>query len=254
VKSGYERVAPRYELSKKQLDAFIKENAHFGFFNPDTQINVELHWKFFPGHTHSFDFDYLWQNRQIIKTGESLVPVCSADDTIMLLLIHGAKHSWRRLLWLNDIFLILGNYTDRDWKRLIDRIERLDIERLSVSAIMLLHDLFGLTLPDDINKMAGRDKKTAFLVRVSKTLIEESDESHLAAIFSSRLKFILCNFFMVPGIRYEVTFALRTIFPCDFEYIFLPDRLFFLYYLFRPFFWFFRKFTGIKPMHAKRRS
>lgn len=255
MNSGYQKIKPQNQFSRKQYESFIKKSLHFNFFNPDTQIAVELHWKFFPDYICSVDFDGVWQNRQMIKIGQNQLPSCALDDTVILLLIHGGKHCWRQLFWLNDIFLILNNYTSHDFKRLMNRIEALDIQRIAFSAMILLETLFDVDLPESIHSMDRKDKRISFLVQTSLFHITESDELNQMLNFPFfKIKYLLSNFFLVSNSRYKAEFFCKVLFPPDFSYLSLPDSFFFLYYPLRPFFWFFRKFTKIKPARIRRKT
>ncbi len=255
MSSGYKKVQPQNQFSRKQYKSVIKKSVHFIFFNPATQISVELHWKFFSDNICSVNFDSVWQNRQMIKIGQHQLPSCTLDDTVILLLIHGGKHSWRRLFWLNDIFLILNTYTSHDFQRLMDRVEALGIKRLTLSAMILVETLFDFDLPEPIHKMAEKDKRIFFLVRTSLFHIKESDELNQRISFPFfKIKHMLSNFFLVSNSRYKTIFFLNVLFPSDFGYLSLPDKFFFLYYPLRPFFWFFRKFTKIKPARMRQKT
>ena len=255
MNAGYKKIKPQNQFSRKQYNAFIKKSLHSNFFNPDTQVSVELHWNFFLDNICAVDFDGVWQNRQMIKIGQSKLPSCALDDMVILLLIHGGKHCWRRLFWLNDIFLILNNYTSNDFQRLMDRVEALGIKRLALSAMILLVILFDFNLPETIRKMAQKDKRIPFLVRTSLFHIMESDELNQRISFPFfKIKLMLANFFLVSTSRYKALFFYRVLFPPDFGYLSLPDTFFFLYYPFRPFFWFFRKFTKIKPARMQKKT
>ncbi len=255
MNSGYKKIKPQNQFSRKQYKSFIKKSVHSNFFNPDTQISVELHWKFFSDYICSVNFDSVWQNRQMIKIGQSQLPSCALDDTVILLLIHGGKHSWRRLFWVNDIFLILNTYTSNDFKRLMDRVEALGIKRLTSSAMILLETLFDFDLPESIHKMDRKDKIIPFLVQTSLFHITESDELNQKISFPFfKIKHMLSNFFLVSNSRYKALFFFKVLFPPDFGYLSLPDTFFFLYYPLRPFFWFFRKFTKIKPARMRQKA
>ncbi len=249
MNSGYKRVTPRYKLSPKQQKVFIRNNHHYSFLHPENKINVELHWKFFPDRICSVDFDDIWQNRQMIKIGENYLPSCALEDYLILLLIHGGKHSWRRLFWLNDILLILNKFTVQNWETFMNRVAQLGINRPAASALLLLNNLFDLELPHRILGLIDNDKKITFLTRISIAFIMESDDDNKKVSFPFiDVKSKLVNFFFIPSLRYKMSVILLNTFPSDFEYLALPDRLFFLYYPFRPSFWFFRKFTKIKPV------
>ena len=166
ISSGYKKIQPQYELSKKQYKAFSRQSAHFIFLNPKGNVRVELHWKFFLEHTASVNFDDMWQNREMVKIGGKNIPASPLDLMLIPLLVHGAKHYWQRLFWLNDVFLILKDYTARDWERLIEKIQKLNIIRPALSSIILVNELFDVALPDKIRTMVAHDKKIIFFVKM----------------------------------------------------------------------------------------
>lgn len=250
LNSGYKKIQPPHELSKKQYKAFFRQSAHFIFLNPKRNVQVELHRIFFLERMVSLNFDEIWQNRKMVKIGEKHVPSCPLEEILIPLLIHGAKHSWKRLFWLNDILLIVKNYTEHDWKKLIEKIEDLGITRPALSSLVLLNALFNVTLPDKIHAMIKHDKKIIFLAQMSLMNIIRTDEVHPgtnSTFLDYRLLF--ANLFLVSNMRYKINFISALFSPriYDFQYFPVPDKLFFLHYPLLPFAWFFRKFTNIKP-------
>jgi hypothetical protein len=252
--AGYEKIFP--ELSPKQYENFLRQGTHLVFLNQKNSIRVELHWKFFREYISPLGFYDVWQNRKRVKIGEKQVWSCASDDRVILLLVHGSIHCWKRVFWLNDLFLILNDYNDLDWERLIQRIESLCIMRMALSSIVLINELFGMELPDKIYEMVGSDKKISYIVRMSVQNIVRTDEILSVSnwtLLNSRL--LLAKFYFIPTICNKIKFVLNLASPrmLDFECFPLPDTFFPLYYVVKPFARLFIKFGWINPAAVERK-
>ena len=257
IDAGYRRILPPYTLSHKWFEIFSRKSAHFIFLSPTTHVHVELHWKFFLDYICPLTFNEIWKNRKTLQMKGNAFPSCAIDDTLILLLVHGAKHDWKKLFWANDIILILGRYSDKDWERFMDKIQQLEITRLAISSLVLIDNLFDLGLQDKLPAMALHDKKISFLVQIWILNITKTDNAPAGgntSLLDYRLMF--ARFSLLPKVRNQIKYAFSMLSPSlySFDYFPLHDRLFLLHYPLKPFAWFFRNFTWIKPTGTEKRS
>ena len=98
VQLGYQSASA---YSRKQQEARLRSDCECEFSTSDGNLLVDLHWQITAPHlAHHFRFDHLWDRRRTVTLGQKSIPTFSAEDTALLLAVHGGKHLWERLSWL----------------------------------------------------------------------------------------------------------------------------------------------------------
>jgi len=83
-----------------------------------------------------------------------------AEDLMLVLCVHAAKHVWIQLSWLCDIAQ-LAKSPQLDWNAIQDESRRLGIERIVNLNLLLAHKLLGSPLPPTIHhRFADHPKLT----------------------------------------------------------------------------------------------
>jgi len=249
-KKGFVLSQLPYTPSNRQFERLLSCRKDLEFTHPETGMIVELHLKLFDDADLNISFDRLWDKRAWVSLGATSYPVINRDDTLIILMIHGAMHHWRRLFWLNDIQMILQDFSESDWQVFGSRVSALRLERLVTSSLMLLRSLFKLPIPDRFLGDFHCDAKICFIVKHALKCVKESDQQFFGARLP-KMESFAAKTFLTPSLSGKLMVLAEPLMVPDFEYIDLPDNCFFLYYLFRPYFWFFRKFTGIKPARPR---
>jgi len=96
-----------------------------------------------------------------------------AEDLMLVLCVHAAKHVWVQLSWLCDIAQ-LAKSRQLDWNAIQDDARRLGIERIVSLNLLLAHKLLGSTLPPAIQKLLQDDPSTTVLADEILRVIERS--------------------------------------------------------------------------------
>jgi hypothetical protein len=78
-----------------------------------------------------------------------------AEDLLLVLCVHAAKHVWIQLSWLCDIAQ-LAKSRQFDWTAIQDEARRLGIERIVNLNLLLAHKLLGSPLPPATQKRSLR--------------------------------------------------------------------------------------------------
>lgn len=86
-----------------------------------------------------------------------------AEDLLLVLCVHAAKHVWVQLSWLCDIAQ-LAKSAQLDWNAIQDEARRLGIERIVSLNLLLAYKLLGSALPPTIQKRWRDDPPTTVLV------------------------------------------------------------------------------------------
>ena len=243
LKEGYQCTYPDFHLTRKQHLVYVRNSHHFEYFCQDRGIRVELHWRFGSNrYLFPMNFDELWRKRQTIQFGGADVTVFSLEHTILLLCAHGAAHAWFRLFWLNDVVQLMIKNDSIDWNILMMHAGQLGISRMVAEGIVLANWLLGGPLPKVIRVFADQDRGVDRLAMMAFYLI-----SHPRGPFHKPFtKPYYCSKLHGSMLRsdpsYKLAFCTGIINAeyGDWNRFPLPDALFPLYYLLKPFMWFFR--------------
>ncbi|RYX82739.1 hypothetical protein EON83_18140 [bacterium] len=113
-------------------------------------LAVELHWAI-TSPCLPFDFTYESVEKGLyplnVRGDLKYQPALAAHDLLLILVVHGAKHLWERLLWLCDIAQLLERNPDLDWKLVLKSAEEREIERMMALCLSLVRDVMGVELP-----------------------------------------------------------------------------------------------------------
>jgi len=224
---------------KTALDSKKRKELYFNLGH-DFEINlwrnlkVEWHWRL-SSNRFFFDksFKELYENGQDITIGGKSIRTFSWNDYALYLAVHGATHQWFRLIWLCDYYaLIQKNVVD--WSRLLQEAKRHKHTNALVQATQLVKTIFRVEIPTEINGLYI-PRKHDYFINTALLAMELPTEKVLSSGFH-KLKTIFYLMRLKPSIEswIETIWRLRT-HPSDWEIIRLPDSMFLLYYILRPF-------------------
>lgn len=207
------------------------------------EICLELHWK--NDFQTETPFDELWQRREERQLMGRPIAILGADDRYPALFTHAAEHGFMRLRWLLDLYE-LQQKPGFDWGRLYGLMAAQGIGEIPLLALLVMHrvalpGMEALTLPEltqqtDLQKAVGLcDRVLPLLLREVKPTEPEwmAYDSLLPNAVFGRTKWQWFLAFLGPSEH-------------EYELIDLPDGLFWMYFLIRPFSWLWRKLFGGK--------
>lgn len=152
IELGYQ---PAFTLTRKQEEARLKSDCESEF--SDGRAVVDLHWRITPPHLPPrFSFDALWQRRRDVTISQNVVPTFSAEDTVLVLAVHGGKHLWPRLSWLADFSRSLQS--NLDWSSIGAMAQEARAERMLLLALALARDIFDVQIFPEFSTAIRRDK------------------------------------------------------------------------------------------------
>ena len=220
------------------------------------EICLELHWK--SDYQTDVSFDELWLRREERMLMGAPIAVLGAQDRYPALFTHAAEHGFMRLRWLLDLYE-LQRKPGFDWGALHSRMAQQGIGEILILALLVMHRLglpglqdtawegFRLTREStgirvEADNEADLQKAAALCGRVLPLLVQEVKPSAEEWKEYDRL---------LPRAVYGRSiwqWLLAFLGPSEHEYelIDLPDSLFWLYFLIRPFCWLGRKLFGGK--------
>lgn len=236
VGNGYKRISPDFELSRKQKQFYQSYKNQYAYRNLKNGCLVELHWRLFSSnHVFKVNVDDLFAEARELMVAGKTVKVLSSKHEFQHLSLHGSMHQWFRLLWLRDFAQLVSSEVDK-LDEILAYANRYGTERSVEQAIRLSNLFFDSPLP---KTFARPSSVVSSLMSVAEKAII-SDESRTLSRRFSRLRIPFYKMKIAKGFRYKL--SCWTILHPNFEdwkSVAIPDRFFFLFFILRPFLWFY---------------
>lgn len=163
------------------------------FDRPDSV--VELHWAFtnkdvvFP-----LTLDNLLPRlTEHVLFGKKSILAFSPEDTLLILCVHGAKHSWDRLEWICGIAELIDT-AQLDWSGLIARAIETRSSRRLLLGLSLSHDLYGVRVPGRVQETIKNDGEIRALLLHVTSLLFDGERNKTGAHSFGTLKHDLFHF------------------------------------------------------------
>ena len=226
---GYE-MSPR--LTAAQLASHLSNHCEVQFMRDEWFTVVDLHWDLAP---RSFVFnlhaDDVMSRLQPVMLAGTTVETFSAEDLVLYLSMHGAKHLWRRLEWIASLAETLRATPNLNWKLLVQLAEQAHATRILALGLRLAEKFSDVTIPSGVPAQVDADFS---MERMSKQVREQlfSTFGYAASTETN-----LYNVRIMDRKRDALVSTLRAIFvPTlpDWQALALPAPLHSLYYAFRP--------------------
>jgi Uncharacterised nucleotidyltransferase len=165
---------PGIELASRAERAYVETGYEYSFSAVYGSNLLELQWQVVP-RFYSIDFDVadFFERADEIIVGGRRMRTLRAEDLLLVLCVHAAKHVWLQLSWLCDIAR-LAKSRALDWNAIQDDARRLGIERIVSLNLLLAHKLLGSALPTAIQKRLREDPVTTVLADEIVRVIERS--------------------------------------------------------------------------------
>jgi len=192
---------------------------------------VELHARVTPRHFHfPLGVDEFWGRAESLRLQGKAVPVLSAEDLLLVLSAHGAKHLFACLTWISDLAALLLSHPELDLALALDRARKARCERLLLLSLHLGYDLLQASPPEVVARGLRADPVAcALAVQVWRGLTRSTPLSGLeGALFHLRVREHFKD-----GLSYGLSLALQPT-VADWEVGALPPAASFLYYCLRP--------------------
>lgn len=224
-------------LQKKRLA--IARLLHFNYEVPKKRIKIELHWRLLPRYFLTLPFDRLLFHGSTLVIGGTSLRTLSDENQLIYLCAHGAFHGWTRLKWLCDLGQIQSGHAPTaplDWGKVIDRTERMGISRPVLQGLVLSHLLLGSPLPEPVSAGMARDTGISRLVKAGFARI--IDPEPLRESIPQRFSMEFYRIRLRKDLGHKIN-RMHALLLCttDWQDLPLPDLVFPLYYIVRPFFW-----------------
>lgn len=170
--AGYQ---PQFDRSEAHGGQETHAPGQYSFVSEERGVLTELHTertlRYFP---RPLDFDEMFSRLISVEIAGRKLRTFSAEDTLVMLCVHGAKHFWERLLWIVDVAELIRSLPV-DWPRAMNLAEQLRSGRVFLLGLYLADEWLGAPVPQDLLERARKDGKIASLAaRVSERWVDGS--------------------------------------------------------------------------------
>lgn len=230
------------ELTPRQR-AYKKSAYHdCSFAAPDSGVCVELHWRLaeFPHMLSEITVDKNAGSIRYIELAAQQIPLLAKDEMLLYLCAHGTMHLWFRLKWIFDLPVVLES-SEWDWPALFAKAGRNRCMKHLALGLLLAHRLCDWVMPAAVEAwLVQQDVERAYQDVLAALQAPESEFSGTppVSVWLRHVRyhsgFLEKKDALVSTVRKYATS------PNDWLSLPLPDALFPLYFVLRPFLWLWR--------------
>lgn len=227
-----EGYSQQWQLTGAQEAAYLKSDCEYLFARDEGRIYIDLHWTFVRGY-FALKLEHETFRKRLVpfSLGCAEAHTFKTEDLMLILCVHGAKDLWARLVWVSDIAELINAKRDLDWPRMMREAEASGALRIVLLGLFLAHGLLEAALPAEVFQRADDDPVIKMLAaRVRERLFSEDASASATEEYRFHLRL---HESLGDKARYALRYALTSN-PADWNYVRLPDSLFFLYRLIRP--------------------
>jgi len=146
-KLGFSQYYPKPGLSTKKLNLYFRSRKEIGMINGRNGIIIEIHTGLYFHHLlKESEAGILYESLENIEINGTSIRCMSLENTFLYLTYHGGWHLYFRLFWLRDVAFAISQW-DMDHQRILSRSKQLGIDRLLGLSLLLIEDLFQVTIP-----------------------------------------------------------------------------------------------------------
>jgi hypothetical protein len=229
------------ELTREQEEARLRtrDQKDIVFLHPDLSIRVELHWRVASLFHFAVDNDLLWSRLETMTLGGAKVSVIKAEDMLLVLCVHGAKHSFKRLQWICDIAELIRANPNLDWHQVMDQASKSRSVRMLYLGLLLATSLLGAKIPRELILKIEADNEVKSVASRILTLLFPAGGGISLALTGSYFHVSLKEDWSDRArlrVRYFLHKLAHRLKPNvrDRHFLQLPGFLSFLYYVIRP--------------------
>lgn len=206
----------------------------YNYYDRERRIIVELHTEFTLRHFPVVpNLGEMSKSAETVMIGGHAVATFGAEDTLVLLCIHGSKDFWERISWIADVSEFVQRSKELDWSRVFERAAESRAMRMLNLGLALASRLLGAPLSGEVRARVDGDATGLAVAKQieSRLLAKEVSGRSAAQSFRYRRQ-------MVPGALGSWRYGLRlATAPAeeDWNMVPLPRVLSPLYVVLRPF-------------------
>jgi SAM-dependent methyltransferase len=221
---GYRSLAPR---SDSDRSGGLPHGHALGLQSHDGRAVVELHWRVTA--SSPLRFEQLLPSTTPFSLLGAPVPCLSPEQLLLVLCMHGAKHAWERLEWVCSVAHLIARHPEIDWDRLAADARAVRTQRSVALGLALATRLAGAPVPASVMRTIGAHSVRPLAADIEAGLFQWPPSAE-RPLKRYSLRFRARS--LEERVRYVLFLRLPT--ERDRDFLTLPGRLSFLYFLVRP--------------------
>ncbi len=148
----------RVPIPEDAEEDYLESGYECTFDSPAGKNLLELQWALQPRfYAVDFDMDGLFKRAVNVTVAGRRVKTPCAEDLLLVLSVHAAKHVWGRLIWLCDIAEILKR-ENLNWDWVQSRAREFGIERIVRVTLLLMNRFLAAPIPVAIESTVLADR------------------------------------------------------------------------------------------------
>ena len=223
------------KLNPTEQALYFKSQKEYSLYHPKKKIFLDIHQgilskQFSP----LFDTRWLWHHTQIVDIGGRQILGLTPEIQLLILCSQGAEDCWIHLGKVFDVAILISKHPTLNWSKLTELTKQKDIFPRLLLGLSLVQDLYGIMLPDNIQKELKHRSDIQTLAMSVKKILFKTNYNPGSNL---RLTHIVYQLKMMNSWKNRRHFIYTLMNPtlADIAAISLPKSLFFIYYLLRPF-------------------
>jgi hypothetical protein len=222
------------DISVLKNKIYLNIDNDFSFFTK-SGIHIELHWKLFREKIGlNIEFASYVNDKNEVYIHKQKIKTLANEALLVYLCIHGSKHAWERLEWINDIHMLLL-HVDIHWPKVIKIAKEMDADISLYLGLYIVKNIFNVALPNDIdnkiNTLYIEDLANDVYKFINNNLL--NDESYMSY---QQIKLFQSKLLNTYKKKFD-HFLFHYVFITKNDYLAfpLPPYLTWLYYVIKPF-------------------
>jgi hypothetical protein len=147
---GYD---PHSRFTEAQQNAYLRSGYECVFDAAHGRNLIELQWRIVPAfYSIPFDVEGFFRRAIPMEVERAPLKTLSAEDLLLVLCAHAAKHGWTKLSWILDIAELSQSHI-ADWSRVLNDARDLGICRIVAIAFVLSRRLLQKEIPKPLTSL-----------------------------------------------------------------------------------------------------
>ncbi len=142
----------------------LRTECEYTFLRQDGQVRIDLQWR---PRARYFSFPVssaaLWSRAQRVSLQGQEVDTFALNDLVLLLVVHGAKHTWHRLEQVCALAALIHRNPTLDWPGIEQAAREAGAARMLRVAVQLVVTHFAAPIPADLTARAAVDPEATAL-------------------------------------------------------------------------------------------
>lgn len=236
---GFRLISPTFEVTPARLKNWIDMHHHLEYWHREKKILLELHWRIGQA-GKEIPTEVIIRNLSAVSLSGNVVTALREEVLFVYLAMHGASHGWSELRWIEDIVLLLAR-KNFSWPIVFAVADRLGVSSLVNQAILLAYWTSGVNIDEGIQQQCNADKHGQKLAQMALYFLSATyGNPQIGSIYSLLYyRWRLYELALQTSWKQKLRLLGNSIKPVeeDIKFVSLPDKLYALYYIIRPFSW-----------------